>query len=58
LREAHARPPGTLWAVSLRAGGDNRCPFGDAMDVRDATRTVDGTELIKDGDLKLKLNRI
>jgi aminopeptidase len=36
------------------AGGDNKCPFGISAFIRDGTLTVDGKELVKDGDLQLK----
>lgn len=40
---------GNLWA-----GGDNKCPFGIALFIRDGSLTVDGNELVKGGVLNVK----
>jgi leucyl aminopeptidase (aminopeptidase T) len=36
------------------AGGDNKCPFGRALFIQNATLTVDGIELVKGGVLNVK----
>ncbi len=40
--------------INTWAGGENKCPFGFVLFIRDATLTVDGAEVVKAGELKLK----
>jgi leucyl aminopeptidase (aminopeptidase T) len=40
---------GNIWA-----GGENKCPFGRPLFIRDATMSVDGIELVKVGVLDVK----